>query len=161
MLTTTLTYPSHDGTSTIHALLWEPDAAVKPDFAPRAVVQLVHGMAEHVERYVPFAEHLVGEGFVVCANDHVGHGKTASSEADLGHMPLEGGVDVLVEDVHALRELVGERYPVDAPHVIFGHSMGSFVTRVYLTRHAEGLSAGRALAGQASSHMSRRLPARC
>ena len=145
MLTTTLTYPSHDGTSTIHALLWEPDAAVKPDFAPRAVVQLVHGMAEHVERYVPFAEHLVGEGFVVCANDHVGHGKTASSEADLGHMPLEGGVDVLVEDVHALRELVGERYLVDAPHVIFGHSMGSFVTRVYLTRHAEGLRRGRAL----------------
>ena len=48
MLTTTLTYPSHDGTSTIRALLWEPDAAVKPDFAPRAVVQLVHGMAEHV-----------------------------------------------------------------------------------------------------------------
>ena len=141
MLTTTLTYPSHDGTSTIRALLWEPDAAVKPDFAPRAVVQLVHGMAEHVERYAPFAEHLVGEGFVVCANDHVGHGKTASSEADLGHMPLEGGEDVLVEDVHALRELVGERYLADVPHVIFGHSMGSFVTRVYLTRHAEGLSA--------------------
>ena len=97
-------------------------------------------MSEHVERYAPFAEFLVAHGFVVCANDHVGHGKTACSVDDLGHMPLETGEDVLVEDVHALRERVRERYP-GTRHVMFGHSMGSFVTRVYLTRHAEGLSA--------------------
>ena len=53
---------------------------------------------------------------------------------------LANGADVLVEDVHALREKVCERYP-HARHVMFGHSMGSFVTRVYLTRHADGLSA--------------------
>lgn len=140
MQTTTLTYPSHDGTSTIRALVWEPDDAARPDLSPRAVVQLVHGMSEHVERYTPFAEFLVAHGFVVCANDHVGHGKTACSADDLGHMPLEAGEDVLVEDVHALREKVRERYP-GTRHVMFGHSMGSFVTRVYLTRHAEGLSA--------------------
>lgn len=140
MQTTTLTYPSRDGSSTIRALVWEPDDAARPDFSPRAIIQLVHGMSEHVERYAPFAEFLVGHGFVVCANDHVGHGKTAASERDLGHMPLEEGEDVLVEDVHALRERVHERYP-DALHVMFGHSMGSFVTRVYLTRHADGLSA--------------------
>ena len=140
MQTTTLTYPSHDGTSTIRALVWEPDDAARPDLSPRAVVQLVHGMSEHVERYAPFAEFLVAHGFVVCANDHVGHGKTACSADDLGHMPLEAGEDALVEDVHALREKVHERYP-GTRHVMFGHSMGSFVTRVYLTRHAEGLSA--------------------
>lgn len=140
MQTTTLTYPSHDGTSTIRALVWEPDDAARPDLSPRAVVQLVHGMSEHVERYAPFAEFLVAHGFVVCANDHVGHGKTACSADDLGHMPLEMGEDALVEDVHALREKVRERYP-GTRHVMFGHSMGSFVTRVYLTRHAEGLSA--------------------
>lgn len=139
MQTTTLSYPSHDNTSTIRALVWEPDDAARPDFSPRAVVQIVHGMSEHVERYAPFAEFLVGRGFVVCANDHVGHGKTAG-ERDLGHMPLANGADVLVEDVHALREKVCERYP-HARHVMFGHSMGSFVTRVYLTRHADGLSA--------------------
>ena len=139
MQTTTLSYPSHDNASTIRALVWEPDDAARPDFSPRAVVQIVHGMSEHVERYAPFAEFLVGRGFVVCANDHVGHGKTAG-ERDLGHMPLANGADVLVEDVHALREKVCERYP-HARHVMFGHSMGSFVTRVYLTRHADGLSA--------------------
>lgn len=139
MQTTTLSYPSHDRASTIRALVWEPDDAARPDFTPRAVVQIVHGMSEHVERYAPFAEFLVGRGFVVCANDHVGHGKTAG-ERDLGHMPLANGADVLVEDVHALREKVCERYP-HARHVMFGHSMGSFVTRVYLTRHADGLSA--------------------
>ena len=139
MQTTTISYPSHDNASTIRALVWEPDDAARPDFSPRAVVQIVHGMSEHVERYAPFAEFLVGRGFVVCANDHVGHGKTAG-EHDLGHMPLANGADVLVEDVHALREKVCERYP-HARHVMFGHSMGSFVTRVYLTRHADGLSA--------------------
>lgn len=139
MQTTTISYPSHDNASTIRALVWEPDDAARPDFSSRAVVQIVHGMSEHVERYAPFAEFLVGRGFVVCANDHVGHGKTAG-ERDLGHMPLANGVDVLVEDVHALREKVCERYP-HARHVMFGHSMGSFVTRVYLTRHADGLSA--------------------
>lgn len=139
MQTTTISYPSHDNASTIRALVWEPDDAARPDFSPRAVVQIVHGMSEHVERYAPFAEFLVGRGFVVCANDHVGHGKT-TGERDLGHMPLANGADVLVEDVHALREKVCERYP-HARHVMFGHSMGSFVTRVYLTRHADGLSA--------------------
>lgn len=139
MQTTTISYPSHDNASTIRALVWEPDDAARPDFSPRAVVQIVHGMSEHVERYAPFAEFLVGRGFVVCANDHVGHGKTAG-EHDLGHMPLANGADVLVEDVHALRKKVCERYP-HVRHVMFGHSMGSFVTRVYLTRHADGLSA--------------------
>lgn len=139
MQTTTISYPSHDNASTIRALVWEPGDAARPDFSPRAVVQIVHGMSEHVERYAPFAEFLVGRGFVACANDHVGHGKTAG-EHDLGHMPLANGADVLVEDVHALRKKVCERYP-HACHVMFGHSMGSFVTRVYLTRHADGLSA--------------------
>lgn len=140
MQTTALTYASADGTSTVHALLWEPDDAARPDFAPRATIQLVHGMCEHVGRYAEFAEFLVDNGFVVCGNDHIGHGKTAPTADDLGHMPLGSGEDVLVSDVHALRALVEARYP-DAPHVLFGHSMGSFVTRVYLTRHGEGLSA--------------------
>lgn len=140
MLTTTLTYASHDGASTIRALLWEPEASARPDFVPRGVVQIVHGMAEHVERYEPFAEWLCTRGFVVCANDHVGHGKSVATEADLGHLPLGSGEDVLVEDVHTLRGKVCERYP-SAPYAIFGHSMGSFVTRVYLTRHAKGVAA--------------------
>lgn len=142
MNTETITYTSKDGVSTIRALLWTPDMV---DGAPRGIVQLVHGMSEHIERYAGFAEALCAAGFVVCANDHVGHGKSITSEDDLGHMPLEGGEDVLVEDVHTLRQTVqaraAEKYPDTAiPYVIFGHSMGSFVTRVYLTRHGEGVA---------------------
>ena len=158
--TTTIRYPSADGTSTIRALLWEPDdppaapadgdstsasAAVAdpapaPAPRPRAVVQIVHGMAEHVERYTKFAAYLVDHGFVACAEDHVGHGKSVSSPEDLGHIPLKAGEDILMDDVHALRRQVMERYE-GVPYVLFGHSMGSYMARVYLTRHPEGVEA--------------------
>lgn len=139
----TITYASKDGSSTIRALLWAPDELKG---APHGLVQLVHGMSEHIERYAGFAEALCNAGFVVCANDHVGHGKSAASEDELGHIPLEGGKDVLVEDVFTLRKTVQERlaqsWPeANIPYVVFGHSMGSFVTRVYLTRHAKGVAA--------------------
>lgn len=146
MKTTTITYASHDGASTVRALLWEPDGAAAPSF-PRGLVQLVHGMSEHVERYAGFAEYLCDRGFAVCANDHIGHGKTAASADDLGHMPLEAGEEVLLHDVHALRELALQRLrdtdglSGDIPYIIFGHSMGSFITRVYLTRYALGVRA--------------------
>lgn len=146
MRTTSLNYPSADGVSTVRALLWEPEppsAAVRP---PRGLVQIVHGMSEHVERYAGFAAFLCEHGFAVCANDHVGHGRTAATEDDLGHIPLEAGEDVLLADVHTLREAALERLAAQGntcsekiPYVIFGHSMGSFITRVYLTRHAFGV----------------------
>ncbi len=146
MKTTVITFSSYDGASSIRALLWEPDAADAPG-GIRGLVQIVHGMAEHIERYAGFAEFLCGCGFAVCAEDHIGHGKSVASEDDLGHMPLETGEEVLLHDVHALRALVLDRLAGpqgDAsaiPYVIFGHSMGSFITRVYLTRYAMGVRA--------------------
>lgn len=148
MKTTTLTYESRDAASTVHALMWEPDEVASGGEAPRGLVQIVHGMSEHVERYAEFAVFLCEQGFAVCANDHIGHGKTAASASDLGHMPLEAGEDVLVADVQALREIALERLSTQCdmrvsgiPYVIFGHSMGSFITRVFLTRHAFGVRA--------------------
>ena len=93
--------------------------------APRGLIQLVHGMSEHVERYTDFAAYLCSQGFAVCANDHVGHGKSVSSEEDLGHMPLRGGADILVADVHELRCRVMERFAVAypdslIPYAVFG-----------------------------------------
>ena len=126
-------FPSWDGKSSIHGILW------KPTGEPRGVVQLVHGMAEHIEHYDPFARFLAEHGFVVCGHDHIGHGHSVSSKEELGHMPVENGADVLVEDVDTLRKAVSEAYP-DLPYFIFGHSMGSFTLRVYLTRHGEGLA---------------------
>ena len=148
MKTTTITYASRDNASTVRALMWEPDEVASGGEAPRGLIQLVHGMSEHVDRYAGFARFLVDQGFAVCANDHIGHGRSVSSAADLGHMPLEMGEDVLIADVQALRELALERLSRQCdmrvsgiPYVIFGHSMGSFITRVFLTRHAFGVRA--------------------
>lgn len=138
MKTVKLGYISNDGATQIRALMWQPDNV---KVAPRGIIQIVHGMAEHIERYAEFAEYLVGLGYVVCAEDHVGHGKSVASAEQLGHIPLDGGADVLVEDVHALRQLVASRFSSVTPYIMFGHSMGSFITRVYLTRHGQGLCA--------------------
>lgn len=138
MKTQRLGYASHDGASRIHALLWQPD---KRTAVPRGIVQIVHGMAEHIDRYEPFACYLVSQGFVVCANDHVGHGKSVKDESDLGHIPLDAGADALIEDVHELRRLTASRYAGTVPYVLFGHSMGSFIARAYMTRHGEGVAA--------------------
>lgn len=144
MVQETLTYPSADGTSTVHARVWLPEPARSA--APRGIVQVVHGMSEHSARYDPFAEALCAQGYLVCCNDHVGHGLTASHADDLGHIPLAGGADILLRDVDELRRRVVARVTErpggrTVPYVLFGHSLGSFVVRVYLTRCAEGVAA--------------------
>ncbi|WP_251197318.1 alpha/beta hydrolase [Anaerotardibacter muris] len=133
-------FPSWDGESNIRALLWVPERE------PRGIVQLIHGMSEHIERYDPFARYLAERGFVVCGHDHIGHGKSAGSRSNLGHMPVNTGADVLVEDVDSLRSIMTSAFSDHLPYFIFGHSMGSFTLRVYLTRHGEGL-AGAILCG--------------
>ena len=153
MKATEIAFASADGASTVAALMWRPDAAADADV--RGVVQLVHGMAEHKSRYLLFAEFLVDQGFVVCAHDHVGHGKTASCPEDYGHIPFRpkqseealtesnkrlNGADILIQDTHTLRCMMQRRFP-NVPYVLFGHSMGSYVVRAYATRHGEGLAA--------------------
>ena len=133
MQTESIKFKSHDGVSTINALLWLPQN-------PKGIVQLVHGMAEHIERYDEFACYLAEQGFAVCGHDHIGHGGSVSSKDDWGHMPMATGAEILIEDVHTLRALMTERLGTELPYVIFGHSMGSFVTRCYLAEHGEGLS---------------------
>ena len=82
---------SHDGTSTIKGLVWEPERTRgSRRVAPRGVIQIVHGMVEHVGRYDEFARFLVEQGFVVCAADHIGHGKSVASADELGCLPVDG-----------------------------------------------------------------------
>lgn len=138
-----LSYPSADGASRINAKIWtsgEFGERAGEGAVPRSIVQIVHGMAEHIDRYDSLAEHLVGRGFVVCAEDHIGHGGTAASPEDFGHMPVHGGKDILISDVETLRRIMAERFP-GAPHVMYGHSMGSFIVRAHLARHGRGLAA--------------------
>ena len=131
---TVITYPSYDKASQIYALFWDAE-----DVQPQGIVQIVHGAAEHCERYRDFAHFLVGEGYFVCANDHIGHGKSIGDIAMLGHMPVKNGKEVLLADIDALRKYISIRYP-DVPYFMFGHSMGSFILRVYLSKHAKGLA---------------------
>ncbi len=142
-----VTFASADGASTIHARIWWP-AGMAPGadgkggektVAPAGVVQLVHGMSEHIRRYDDFARYLCGLGWVVCGDDHIGHGRSAAPGKQ-GCMPAKGGDLALVEDEHTLRGLVQGMVGTGVPYVFFGHSMGSFITRVYLSKHADGLA---------------------
>lgn len=105
---------------------------------PRGIVQIVHGFGEHSRRYMHMILALNEAGFVVAADDHVGHGKTA---ADSGNWSDWGdkGYMTMAEDEHILREIVQEKYP-NLPYVIFGHSMGSMIARSYATVYADGMN---------------------
>lgn len=139
----TLGFSSSDGSSQLKGLLWRSSAGTS---SPRGIVQIVHGMSEYVGRYEEFAEALAAAGFVVCGHDHIGHGKSVSDAADLGHIPLAAGAQALIDDVDALRRLVAARYARNTPYYLFGHSMGSFIVQAYLQEHWAGL-AGAVLCG--------------
>lgn len=100
---------------------------------PRAVVQIVHGAAEHGGRYDRFARALVAQGYAAYAGDHRGHGLTRVRSGELG----DAGPDAwnrFVEDERQLSERIRAAHP-QAKLVLFGHSMGSFIVQDYLTRH--------------------------
>lgn len=122
--------------SALDARLWRPEGA------PRAVVQLVHGMAEHMDRYDPVARRLNRAGLAVIGHTHLGHGPRAQRQ---GYFADHDGWQHLIDDVHRLRGIAQEQFP-GLPYLMLGHSMGSFVTRCYLQEHGEGL-AGAMLSG--------------
>ena len=137
-----LTYLSADGTTTVHAYIWTPKA-------PRAIVQLSHGMCEYVERYDEWARRFAEAGIIFCGNDHLGHGRTAGDKSNLGYTAPRGGAELLVEDLHQMSLIMRERYP-DLPLFLYGHSMGSFAARLYLSKYGQLLS-GALISGTAGS----------
>lgn len=153
------TFDSADGRSTVHAVLWLPVSLQKDrargageslgTFRPRGVVQLIHGMAEHIDRYDDFARFLANAGYLVAGHDHVGHGDTAPTAAHRGRMHPIDGASALVADVQTLRVLVSRQVALDVPYFMFGHSMGSLVLRSYLPRYGSGL-AGAIICGTAN-----------
>ncbi|MEG2421673.1 MAG: alpha/beta hydrolase, partial [Oscillospiraceae bacterium] len=131
-------FPSADGLHQCYAQEWLPEGA------PLAVVQLVHGVSEYVGRYDAFARFLAENGFLVCGNDHLGHGKTAA-DRQYGYFAPQNGWQHVSDDVFHLREAQGIKYP-GIPYFLFGHSMGSFLTRTYLIDHP-GTLTGAILSG--------------
>ena len=98
-----------------------------------------NGVAEHIGRYDDFARFLASNGFVVCGNDHLGHGKSVEFESELGYV-FEGDHANMLRDMNTLHNIMSKRYP-DIPYIIFGHSMGSFLARIYTAHFGERLSA--------------------
>ena len=111
----------------------------RPDGAPRGIVQIAHGIAEHVERYDGFAEFLAEHGFLVVANDHLGHGKSIHDPSEQGYFAELGGWHLVVEDMRKVYNLIHEGN-LGLPYFLFGHSMGSFLTRTYLIRFRDDLT---------------------
>ncbi len=116
------TIPSN-GIGQLHCCRWTPEGETK------AVLQIVHGIAEYIERYDDFARFLNGLGYVVVAEDHMGHGQTVGTEGTQGY--FEGGWFTAVSDSYALLRKTKAEYP-QVPYVLFGHSMGSFMARTML-----------------------------
>ncbi len=111
----------------LNVVVMEPDAPI------RGVVQFVHGMAEHKERYFDFMKYLAAAGFVAVIHDHRGHGESLRSQEDLGFFYDTAGIAV-VEDVHQIVLAMKELYP-QKNYVLFGHSMGSLVARCYAKKY--------------------------
>lgn len=129
-------YDSRDGKSKLHAVRYKPDE--KENI--RCIVQIVHGMAEYVERYEEFAKFLTDRGFIVTGEDHMGHGKSVGEGGKYGYFCEQDPATVLVRDVHRLKKATMELYP-NIPYVMVGHSMGSFITRNYMFRYGTGIDA--------------------
>lgn len=127
-------YPSQ-GAGQIHACRWLPEGE------PRAVVQIIHGIAEFAERYDDFANFLTARGFLVVAEDHMGHGQSAGP---VGY--FHGGWFTAVADTYRLLSDTKAAYP-DIPYVLFGHSMGSFMARTLLCRYPDSGIAAAVICG--------------
>lgn len=110
-----------------------------PDGQPVALFQAVHGMTEHLERYNGFLRSLCEKGYLCFIHDNLGHGKSVNSDSELGFIANKNGARLLVDDVEKVYRYVSKLYP-NKEHFLFGHSMGSFITRLYCERYGDSLS---------------------
>ncbi|MDW5299167.1 MAG: alpha/beta fold hydrolase [Sedimentibacter sp.] len=125
-------YDSADKKTKIHAIKWVPKVEIK------AVLQVTHGMLEHIDRYNEFANALAAKGILVAGNDHLGHGSSLLTENDRGFFSECEGNKVVIEDIHKLMELIKKQHG-DVPYFLLGHSMGSFLIRQYITIYNQGI----------------------
>lgn len=128
VITSEYYFPSADGKTLIHVNQWTPAGAVK------GVVQIAHGVAEYGGRYAPFARFLCEHGYAVVANDHLGHGQSVIEGCPMLYLGEKGGWWNVVDDMEMLRQRTAHLFP-GTPYFLFGHSMGSFLSRSLLIRY--------------------------
>jgi len=126
---TEFTFLSTDGKTQLHGMRWEPDGG-----SVRAVLQICHGVAEHIARYDAFARYLNSLGIAVVGHDHLGHGLSLPEGGTPVYFGESNTWNTVVDDIYVLHQRIRLWYP-DVPLCIMGHSMGSFLTRTYLIRY--------------------------
>ncbi len=128
-----ITFPSKDGIHTVYAELYTPKTK-----SAKAVIQLAHGMIDYVARYEGLADYLTGEGYIFAGNHHLGHGKTAGKSDDFGFFAEKDGVNLVLADMHTMNKQLRDMFPA-LPIIIMGHSMGSFLTRLYIEQYPHSI----------------------
>ena len=128
-------FPSTDGIHTLYSEIYYPKEG-----EVRAVIQLAHGMIDYVGRYRLLAEFFVSQGFVFAGHHHLGHGKSVKSAEEYGYFADKGGVNFLLRDMHRMNRFLRDEYP-GKPVILLGHSMGSFIARLYVERYPHSISA--------------------
>ena len=114
----------------LHLYIWMPKDQPKPGL----IVQMTHGMVEHMGRYEELAQYLNAHGIGAIGHDTLGHGKSAQTSSQFGFFAKKNGDRCLVTDVARVTAYIRKQYP-DSHIVLLGHSMGSFVSRQYLTQY--------------------------
>jgi len=125
-------YMSKDGKTQIHAVEWLPDEE------PKAILQIAHGVTEYILRYEELARFLTEKGIAVVGNDHLGHGKSISENAEPMYFGPEGSWNWVVDDIRTYMDLTKNKYP-NIPYYLLGFSLGSFVARTFLIKYTEKL----------------------
>ena len=128
-----ITFPSSDGKNTIHAELFIPS-----DNNIKGVVQISHGMMDYIGRYQGMADALCKAGFAIAGNDHLGHGDSVATPDDYGFFASKGGYRYVIDDVKKLNDLIRKEIP-GVPVVLLGHSMGSFIARLYALDYRDSI----------------------
>lgn len=130
---------SSDGKTNLHINVWAPEGE------PRAVLQIAHGMEEHIERYGEFARFLNENGIAVVGNDMIGHGRSVNSPEDYGFFAETNGKTYLLNDIRKVGAYARKLFP-GRPLFLMGFSMGSFLVRRYITKWGDSVD-GAIIAG--------------
>ncbi|NLK38319.1 MAG: alpha/beta hydrolase [Epulopiscium sp.] len=129
-------FPSSAEGKNIYACIWVCEGFQHY----KGIVQIAHGMEEHILRYQGFAVFLANQGFIVCGNDHLGHGRSMENWEDRGHFgDGEDNWKFLIQDMHYLMHFMKNRYE-PMPFFLLGHSMGSFLAREFAALYGDELS---------------------
>ena len=129
-----ITFPSKDGIHNIYAEIYTPKHC-----SSKGIIQLAHGMIDYVGRYRELADFLTGEGYIFAGHHHLGHGKSVQKSEEFGIFAKDGGVDYVIADMYTMNRYLRHTFPT-LPLTVMGHSMGSFITRLYIEKYPHSMS---------------------